>query len=91
MKRTVTKISRPFAAESTSTCSRGTAWTVTCPGTCISALRVRLGACAGAAGRPLGNDRSGFRVVKVFPEKIETVYYGFDRLPERIDGFPAGN
>ena len=46
---------------------------------------------AGAAGRPLGNDRSGFRVVKVFPEKIETVYYGFDRLPERIDGFPAGN
>ena len=55
MRRTVTKISRPFAAESTSTCSRGTAWTVTCPGTCISALRVRLGACDSIPpGPPVG-------------------------------------
>ncbi len=46
---------------------------------------------AGAAGRPLGSDRSGFRVVKVFPERIETDYYGFDRLPERIDMIPSGN
>lgn len=46
---------------------------------------------AGAAGRPLGNDRSGFQVVRVFPGKIETAYYGFDRLPERIDMTVSGN
>ena len=46
---------------------------------------------AGAAGRPLGSDRSGFRVVKVFPDRIETDYYGFDRLPDRIDMNVCGN
>ena len=38
----------------------------------------------GPVGRPLGDDPSGFRIVKVFPDRIEHRYYGLDGAPERI-------
>jgi 3',5'-cyclic AMP phosphodiesterase CpdA len=38
----------------------------------------------GAVGYPLGDDPSGFRIVKVFPDRIEHQYYGLDDLPESI-------
>lgn len=37
-----------------------------------------------AVGKPLGDAPSGFRVVKVFPEKIESTYYELDEVPDRI-------
>ncbi|MBN1853652.1 MAG: metallophosphoesterase [Pirellulales bacterium] len=33
-------------------------------------------------GKPLGDDPTGLRIVKVFPDRIEHAYYGFDDLPE---------
>ncbi len=39
----------------------------------------------GAVGYPLGDDPSGLRIVKVFPDRIEHQYYGLDALPERVD------
>ena len=38
----------------------------------------------GAVGYPLGDDPSGFRIVKVFQDRIEHQYYGLDELPESI-------
>ena len=37
-----------------------------------------------ALGKPLGNASSGFRIVKVFSEKIEYEYFGLDALPDKI-------
>lgn len=37
-----------------------------------------------AVGKPLGDAPSGFRIVKVFPDKIESVYYGLEEVPEAI-------
>jgi len=37
-----------------------------------------------AVGRPLGDDPSGFRVVKVWPDRIEHEYYGLDDVPDAI-------
>jgi 3',5'-cyclic AMP phosphodiesterase CpdA len=37
-----------------------------------------------ALGKPLGNDPSGFRIVKVFNDRIESNYYGLDSIPEAI-------
>ncbi len=35
----------------------------------------------GAVGYPLGEDPSGFRIVKVFQDRIEHQYYGLDQIP----------
>ena len=37
-----------------------------------------------AVGRPLGKDPSGFRVVKVYNEKLESFYYGLEEVPLEI-------
>lgn len=37
-----------------------------------------------AVGKPLGQVPSGFRVVKVYPDRIENSYYGLDEVPKRI-------
>ena len=38
-----------------------------------------------AVGKPLGLDPSGFRIVKVYADKIEHEYYSLDGVPESID------
>ena len=38
-----------------------------------------------AVGYPLGNDPSGLRIVKVYEDRIEHQYYGFDEVPERVE------
>ena len=38
-----------------------------------------------AVGYPLGYDPSGFRIVKVFEDRIEHEYFGFDDMPEAVD------
>jgi len=38
-----------------------------------------------ALGKPLGGDRSGFRVVKVFEDRIEHDYFGLDEMPVEIN------
>ena len=40
---------------------------------------------SGAVGYPLGDDPSGFRVVKVFDDRIEHEYFGFGELPEAVE------
>lgn len=35
----------------------------------------------GAVGKPLGDAVSGFRIVKVYPDRIEHRYYGLDEVP----------
>jgi len=37
-----------------------------------------------AVGKPLGNAPSGFRIVKVYNDNIESDYYGLDDVPEKI-------
>ena len=37
-----------------------------------------------AVGKPLGDDPSGIRVVKVFNDRIESHYYGLDEVPDTI-------
>ena len=37
-----------------------------------------------AVGKPLGKDPSGIRVIKVFPDRIESDYYGLDEIPESV-------
>lgn len=37
-----------------------------------------------ALGKPLANASSGIRIVKVYPGKIESVYYSLDEIPETI-------
>jgi 3',5'-cyclic AMP phosphodiesterase CpdA len=37
-----------------------------------------------AVGKPLGEDPSGIRIVKVYPDRIESFYYGLDEIPEII-------
>ncbi|MCP4711542.1 MAG: hypothetical protein GY869_23230 [Planctomycetes bacterium] len=36
-------------------------------------------------GMPLGDDPSGFRIVKVYPDHIEHQYYGLDQIPGSVD------
>lgn len=43
-----------------------------------------------AVGYPLGNDPSGFRIVKVFQDRIEHEYFGFDEIPQTVDMSSAG-
>lgn len=37
-----------------------------------------------AVGKPLADAPSGFRVIKVYPDRIESVYYSLDEIPEAI-------
>jgi serine/threonine-protein phosphatase CPPED1 len=37
-----------------------------------------------AAGKPLGNAPSGFRIIKVSDDHIEHTFYGFDEVPEKV-------
>jgi 3',5'-cyclic AMP phosphodiesterase CpdA len=37
-----------------------------------------------AVGQPLGDDPSGFRIVKVFEDRIDHAYYGLDNVPEAV-------
>jgi 3',5'-cyclic AMP phosphodiesterase CpdA len=37
-----------------------------------------------AVGQPLGSDPSGFRIVKVFEDRIEHAYYRLDEVPEAV-------
>lgn len=38
-----------------------------------------------AVGKPLGKDPSGFRIVKVFEDRIEHRYHGLEELPEKVE------
>jgi 3',5'-cyclic AMP phosphodiesterase CpdA len=38
-----------------------------------------------SCGKALGKDPLGFRIVKVYPDRLEHKYYGFDKLPEKIE------
>lgn len=37
-----------------------------------------------ALGKPLGEALSGFRIVKIYPDRIEHRYYGLDELPDSV-------
>lgn len=37
-----------------------------------------------AVGQPLGDDPSGFRIVKVYEDRIEHAYYGLDDMPAAV-------
>lgn len=37
-----------------------------------------------SSGKPLGKDPVGFRIVKVFDDRIEHRYYGYDELPDVV-------
>ena len=37
-----------------------------------------------AVGKPLAKFPSGFRIVKVYPDRIESVYYGLEEIPKTI-------
>jgi serine/threonine-protein phosphatase CPPED1 len=37
-----------------------------------------------AVGKPLGKEPSGIRIVIVYPDRIESRYYGLDEIPEKI-------
>ena len=37
-----------------------------------------------AVGKPLGSAPSGFRIVKVYPNRIEHIFYGLTEIPETI-------
>jgi serine/threonine-protein phosphatase CPPED1 len=38
----------------------------------------------GAIGKPLANAPSGFRIVKVFPGRVESEYYPLDKIPQSV-------
>lgn len=38
----------------------------------------------GPVGVPLGDDPSGFRIVKIFESGLEHQYYGFENVPEKV-------
>ena len=37
-----------------------------------------------ASGKPLGREQSGLRVIKVYNESIESIYYPLEEIPEKI-------
>jgi serine/threonine-protein phosphatase CPPED1 len=37
-----------------------------------------------AVGKPLGTAPSGIRIVKVFPDRIESIYFGLDEIPKSV-------
>lgn len=38
----------------------------------------------GSSGKPLGADSSGFRVIKVYPDRIESTFYTLNVIPDKI-------
>ncbi len=38
-----------------------------------------------SCGKSLGKDPLGFRIVKVYPDRIEHKYYGFDEVPKAVE------
>ena len=38
-----------------------------------------------SCGAALGKDPLGFRIVKVYPDRIEHEYFAFEKLPGRVD------
>ena len=38
----------------------------------------------GPVGKPLGKDPSGFRIVRVYPDRIEHSYHGFEKMPRAV-------
>jgi 3',5'-cyclic AMP phosphodiesterase CpdA len=43
-----------------------------------------------AAGKPLGNDSSGFRIVNVYSNRIESEFYSLDEIPESVWSMEPG-
>ncbi len=41
-----------------------------------------------AVGKPLAGAPSGMRIIKIYPDRIESVYYGLDEIPEIITFAP---
>ena len=41
-----------------------------------------------AVGKPLAKAPSGIRIIKVYPERIESNYYGLDEIPESVTFLP---
>ena len=39
---------------------------------------------SGAIGYPLGTDPAGFRIVKVYADRVEHEYFGLDEIPESV-------
>jgi serine/threonine-protein phosphatase CPPED1 len=37
-----------------------------------------------AVGKPLGKDKSGIRIIKVYPDRVESVFYALEEIPEKI-------
>ena len=37
-----------------------------------------------SVGKPLGEAPSGIRIIKVYPDSVQSEYYGFDEIPEKI-------
>lgn len=37
-----------------------------------------------SSGKPLGADSSGFRIVKVYPDSVISIFYTLDKVPEKI-------
>lgn len=37
-----------------------------------------------SVGKPLGNAPSGIRIIKVYPDRTESTYFGLDEIPETI-------
>jgi serine/threonine-protein phosphatase CPPED1 len=38
-----------------------------------------------AVGRPYGKDPSGFRIVKVYADRLESTFYGLDEVPAKVE------
>ncbi|MCK5738585.1 hypothetical protein KAH55_05365, partial [bacterium] len=38
-----------------------------------------------AVGRPLGDDASGFRIIKVYADRIEHTYVSLENIPETVE------
>jgi 3',5'-cyclic AMP phosphodiesterase CpdA len=37
-----------------------------------------------AVGKPLAKAPSGIRIIKIYPDKVESAFYGLDEIPEKI-------
>ena len=38
-----------------------------------------------SSGKPLGSDPPGFRIIKVYPDRIEHAYYIYDKMPAAVE------
>lgn len=46
----------------------------------------------GPVGKPLGKDPSGFRIIKVYPDRLEHAYHGLGQIPDSVQfKKPAAN